>query len=130
MAQTVCVILEAEDRERLATFIGDRNRPQKHVKRARIVRDGVAPFRINNYTAASWLLPLDEPARLTWIDGELLIQEREIVVPTTWLDTFLNESRIAEVEFLKLDAQGDDFAVIQSAGDRLGDIGRIKLEVR
>jgi len=37
MAQTVCVIVEAEDRERLAAVIGDRNRPQKHVKRAWIV---------------------------------------------------------------------------------------------
>src|SRR5271163_477648 len=37
MAQTVCVIVEAEDRERLAAVIGDRNRSQKHVKRAWIV---------------------------------------------------------------------------------------------
>jgi len=37
MAHTVCVIVEAEDRERLAAVIGDRNRPQKHVKRAWIV---------------------------------------------------------------------------------------------
>jgi hypothetical protein len=37
MAQTVSVIIGAEDRERLAAVIGDRNRPQKHVQRARIV---------------------------------------------------------------------------------------------
>jgi hypothetical protein len=37
MAQTVCVIVDAEDRGRLTAVIGDRNRPPKHVQRARIV---------------------------------------------------------------------------------------------
>jgi transposase len=37
MAQTVTVIVDAEDRVRLAAVVGDRNRPQKHVQRARIV---------------------------------------------------------------------------------------------
>lgn len=37
MAQTVSIIVGAEDRARLAAVIGDRNRPQKHVQRASIV---------------------------------------------------------------------------------------------
>jgi len=37
MAQTVCILLGEEDRTRLAAIVGDRNRPQKHVQRARIV---------------------------------------------------------------------------------------------
>jgi transposase len=37
MAQTVSVIIGAEDRERLAAVVGDRNHPQKHIQRARIV---------------------------------------------------------------------------------------------
>jgi transposase len=37
MAQTVCIIVGAEDRARLAAIIGDRNRPLKHVQRAGIV---------------------------------------------------------------------------------------------
>ncbi len=37
MAQTVSVIVGAEDRARLCAVVGDRNRPQKHVQRARIV---------------------------------------------------------------------------------------------
>ena len=37
MAQTVCILLGAEDRTRLAAIIDDRNRPQKHVQRAKIV---------------------------------------------------------------------------------------------
>ena len=37
MAQTVCVIVSAADRERLQAISGDRNQSQKHVERARIV---------------------------------------------------------------------------------------------
>ena len=37
MAQTSCVILSFDDRERLAAIIADRNRPLKHVQRARII---------------------------------------------------------------------------------------------
>src|SRR3954468_5775348 len=37
MAQTVGVIVSAEDRARLAAIIGDRSRPLKHMQRARIV---------------------------------------------------------------------------------------------
>jgi len=37
MAQTLCPLVSAEDRSRLAAIIGDRNRPQKHAARARIV---------------------------------------------------------------------------------------------
>jgi transposase len=37
MAQTVCVIVCSRDRENLAAIIGDRNRPLKHVQRAKIV---------------------------------------------------------------------------------------------
>ena len=37
MAQTVCILLSAEDRARLAVVVGDRNRPQKHIQRARII---------------------------------------------------------------------------------------------
>ena len=37
MAQTVCVIVSALDRDRLRAVVADRNRPRKHVERARIV---------------------------------------------------------------------------------------------
>ncbi len=37
MAQTSCVILPADDRQRLAAIIADRNLPLKHVQRARII---------------------------------------------------------------------------------------------
>ena len=37
MAQQVCVVLSAADREQLATIETDRNRPRKHVERAHIM---------------------------------------------------------------------------------------------
>ena len=37
MAQTVCLLPPAEDRERLLAIVADRNRPLKHVQRAHIV---------------------------------------------------------------------------------------------
>jgi transposase len=43
MAQTVCVILNPMDRQRLEAIVADRNRPQKHVERARIVLASAAP---------------------------------------------------------------------------------------
>jgi transposase len=37
MAQTCSILLSAADRERLAAIVADRNRPHKHVQRARII---------------------------------------------------------------------------------------------
>jgi transposase len=37
MAQTVCPFLSADDRQRLAAILADRNRPQKHAARVRII---------------------------------------------------------------------------------------------
>ena len=37
MAQTICVLPPAEDRQRLLAIVADRNRPLKHVRRAHIV---------------------------------------------------------------------------------------------
>ncbi len=37
MAQGVCVVLNTAEREQLAAIVADRNRPRKHIERARIV---------------------------------------------------------------------------------------------
>jgi transposase len=37
MARTVCVVLNSTERAQLAAIAADRNRPRKHVERARIV---------------------------------------------------------------------------------------------
>jgi FkbM family methyltransferase len=92
-------------------------------------QDGMAWLRINRFAAASSLLPMNEQARAAWIEGDLLVEEGQVVVPTTRLDTFMAVAGIGRVEFLKIDAQGGDFAVVRSAGARLADIDRIQLEV-
>src|SRR6516165_6102950 len=37
MAQQICVVLSAAEREQLAAIAADRNRPRKHIERAQIV---------------------------------------------------------------------------------------------
>ncbi len=91
--------------------------------------EGCATFYINDYEEASSLLPIDEDCLKEWVDGHVLERMSSTVVPTVRLDTFLAAMRIPWVDYLKIDTQGADFAVIRSAGDRLKDIGRIRLEV-
>jgi FkbM family methyltransferase len=75
------------------------------------------------------MLPMNEGARSAWKDGHLLHEERVIHVPAIRLDSFMRREGIERVEFLKIDAQGADFAVLRSAGERLAHIDRIQLEV-
>ena len=56
MCQTVCIILSTDDRARLSAIVGDRNRLQKHVQRARIVllsRDRLPVLEVSRQTGAS-----------------------------------------------------------------------------
>jgi ParB-like chromosome segregation protein Spo0J len=46
MAQTLCAIVSAADRARLEAVVADRNRPQKHVARARIVLLAAPPLDV------------------------------------------------------------------------------------
>jgi hypothetical protein len=59
--------------------------------------DGFAEFRVNRFDAVSSLLPMDEAARSAWIGGDLLHEEREILVPTTRLDTFMEWDRFSRI---------------------------------
>jgi FkbM family methyltransferase len=91
--------------------------------------DGVARFYINAADVASSLLPLNEETAPSWIGGEVLKIDSVVTVPTVRLDTFLNTVGIDKVDFLKVDAQGADLAVVRSAGSRLKDIRKVTLEV-
>jgi transposase len=56
MAQVVSILVSSEDRARLAAVVGDRNRPQKHVQRARIIllsSDRVPIVEVARQTGAS-----------------------------------------------------------------------------
>lgn len=92
--------------------------------------DGAVTFHINKLAAASSILPLDPEAKAKWIGGEQLEEVTAVSVPAIRLDTFLNRMEIARVDYLKVDAQGADLAVLRSAGKRLKDIQRIQVEVQ
>jgi FkbM family methyltransferase len=91
--------------------------------------DGHAEFYVNAYDAASSLLKMDENAKRSWVGGDVLVAETAVTVPTIRLDTFMGLLRIPSVDFLKIDAQGADLAVLRSAGSRLRDIAKITVEV-
>jgi FkbM family methyltransferase len=93
-------------------------------------RDGSAPFYLNHYSGASSLRPLVAEGLKAWVGGEMLRVDATVTVPTIRLDTFLDKAGIAAVNYLKIDAQGSDLEVVQSAGARLRDIQRISLEVQ
>jgi len=52
-----------------------------------------------------------------------------IRVPTMRLDTFMNTFKIEKVDFLWIDAQGNDLRVLESLGDRFRDIDAGMVEV-
>ena len=90
--------------------------------------DGSAEFNLNSSAASNSLLPLDDQSVSKWVGAEGLKTLDKVTVGTIRLDTFLNLSGIEAVDYLKIDAQGLDLAVVKSAGDRLKDIHRICLE--
>ncbi len=92
-------------------------------------QDGVSEFYLNREDAASSLKPFNPQTVQEWIGGEELQVETTTTVPTIRLDTFLNQMQIDEVDYLKIDAQGSDFDVVLSLGDRLRDCHKVKLEV-
>lgn len=91
--------------------------------------DGYATLNVNTFEAASSLLPMDETALGSWIGGKDLGVASTTTVPTVRLDTFMKFTGIERVDYLKIDTQGLDLAVVKSAGERLRDIAKITLEV-
>jgi FkbM family methyltransferase len=91
--------------------------------------NGYAEFHINAAEVASSLLRMDDDVRRSWPGGEVLSEDSVVGVPTVRLDTFMGLMGIAHVDYLKIDTQGTDLAVLRSAGSRLRDISKITLEV-
>src|SRR4051812_28566975 len=88
MAQTVCPLIVAGDRQRLAAVLADRNRPQKHVARVRIIlasaeRLGVAEVarraRISRPAVRRWQRRFAEAG----VDGLLHDKTRRAGKPPT-----------------------------------------------
>lgn len=102
--------------------------PNYHVIEAAIaLYDGEAVFHLNNNDSTSSLL-LNNPDG-KWIGGEDIEKIGEVRVQTMRLDTFLNRHGIQKVDWLKVDAQGADLDVVESAGERLSDVSCVTMEV-
>jgi FkbM family methyltransferase len=91
--------------------------------------DGCAEFNITAHPESSSLLPVDDDNVRHWIGGREIRTVAKTVVPTIRLDTFMNLAGVETVDYLKIDAQGADLAVLKSSGDRLKDVRKIHLEV-
>ena len=105
--------------------------PNYHVHAVAVAEhDGEVDFHLNAFEAASSTLALDPRGLEHWSGGEALRVERTLRVPCVRLDTFLHGRGIREVDWLKVDAQGADLAVVRSLGARLKDVRRVTLEVQ
>jgi FkbM family methyltransferase len=90
--------------------------------------DGFADFFINAYDGSSSLVRMKESGMAHWKDFDYAVTSK-VVVQTIRLDTFMRLAGLQKVDYLKIDAEGLDLRVAQSAGERLRDIRRITLEV-
>ena len=88
MAQMVCSFLSASDRQRLAAILADRNRPQKHVARVRIILHSAARLDVAEVARRAGL---SRPAVWRWpqrfaeagVDGLLRDKTRKPGKPRT-----------------------------------------------
>ncbi|MEY2471868.1 MAG: hypothetical protein QOK28_1197 [Actinomycetota bacterium] len=90
--------------------------------------DGGSDFLVNSSDGSSSLLEMTQHGKQVWSDYDLKVEAR-VKTPTIRLDTFMNFAGISQVDYLKVDAEGADLMVIESAGDRLRDIAKINAEV-
>ena len=92
--------------------------------------DGCVSFYVTKNDSCSSTLPLDPDGVAGWNTQTGLGVRALHKVPSIRLDTFLERAGIEHVDYLKVDAQGADLAVVRSAGARLADIDRIRIEVQ
>jgi FkbM family methyltransferase len=90
--------------------------------------DGAADFHLNASEMSSSLLAINEDAKRSWAGMSIEVVSTN-TVPTLRLDTLMDLLEIQNVDFLKIDAQGMDLAVLRSAGQRILDIAKVQLEV-
>ena len=94
--------------------------------------NGRASFNIADFDECSSLLPFDERVNETWardfpIDHFEMVDTIEVDVMR--LDTFMEQHQISRVDFIEIDAQGQDLKVVHSLGDKIRQVRRIQVEV-
>lgn len=90
--------------------------------------NGAAEFYVHGASETSSLLPFNAGAKAAW--GANFGETKVITVPTIRLDAFMYKHQIAEVDYLKIDTQGHDLAVVRGLGERIKDVRDILLEVQ
>jgi FkbM family methyltransferase len=90
--------------------------------------DGSAQLHVNAYEQSSSLLDTDEAGVRRWVSEQRFEVVDTVTIPTMRLDTFMERAGLKTVEYLKVDAQGLDLAVVRSAGDRLEGVSKVQLE--
>lgn len=89
---------------------------------------GIAQFHTVSDSNNNSLLPLDADALSTFAG---LSEKRTVetsLVPVVRLDDFMSSINASEVDFLKVDTEGNDLAVLRSLGSRIRDVRRIQVE--
>ena len=113
MAQTLCPLVSAEDRLRLAAIVGDRNRPQKHVARARIVL--LAADRLD-VAAVAREAGISRPAVWRWqrryAEAELLAKRAKELDP----ESPVTETMLWKAKFARRDARIDGIRLAKEDG--------------
>lgn len=90
--------------------------------------DGMATFHFASDPAAGSLRPIDAPYVERFLAAEAYEETHASPVPTVRLDTFMRASGLDRIDFLSVDAQGADLSVLESLGDRITDVQRIRVE--
>jgi len=92
--------------------------------------DGCIDLHVAVKDDCSTIMALDAQGWGAWKGRRGLAVERTMQVPSIRLDTFMRLVGIQSVEFLKIDAQGADLAVLKSLGDHIADVVRVLVEVQ
>lgn len=106
-----------------------RARPDATVIAAAVTgHDGMATFHFASDPAAGSLRPIDSTYVRQFLAADAYHETQASPVPTVRLDTFMQSVGLNRIDFLSVDAQGADLSVLQSLGDRLRDVRRIRVE--
>lgn len=93
--------------------------------------DGWARFNVSgiNGWGCSSLLNFNPAIDAMWTGRNDFKVTDSYRVPTMRLDTFMNIYKIDHIDYLWIDAQGKDFQVLQSLGERIKDVVEGRCEV-
>jgi FkbM family methyltransferase len=103
------------------------------IPKAVSVVEGHATFNIANEDDCSSLLPFAEDVNKTWVHEWHPYKKFEMVeqvdVEVVRLDSFMKSQEIETIDFLIIDAQGEDLRVVESLGERVKDVKKIQMEI-